>query len=99
MASFYTNKKNTKSNDEYRENWKRKSNRRGRMPNICVLCSYRCDSVFDSYVCIKNPYRVVSVSHNGHCNCFTRKEIELTKFQKIILKYQGINLENSGKIK
>ena len=91
MASFYINKHDIKNNDGYiiGQRWH----------ESCLNCSYNGETPVDCYVCAKNPYKLASVSHLGHCNCFTKDSIEFTKVQKLLLKLKCVNFRYNERIK
>lgn len=98
MSSFYKNRKDIKNNNGYVGNYQIKKDGQHR-PDNCISCSYCGESVFDCYLCAKNPWRVVSVCNKGHCECFTREEIEFNKLQKLVLNLQLFEFKYKNKVK
>ena len=86
----------TKKDDKYRDYNKRKSNnkQRGRAPNYCCYCA--CYGYAYGYtVCAKNPYKIVEIAYCGCCKKFTRQPYKFTRWQRFILRWQGVKLQNT----
>lgn len=98
MSSFYTNKKNIKNNDEYTDTYNEKQEGHC-LPDNCISCSYNGETIFDCYLCAKNPYKLFSVSCNGHCKCFSDQKIAITKLEKFFLNLKGFEFRYKNRIK
>ena len=98
MPSFYKNRKDIKNNAGYVENYQIRRDGVHRSDH-CQVCSYCGESVFDCYLCAKNPWMVVSVCHQGHCECFTHEEIKFNKLQKLVLNLKLFEFKFPHRVK
>jgi len=92
------NKKCYKNIDNYTDEYKWKSNDQ-QNPDVCQYCAHCGETDLYSYVCAKEPYKLVVVSWCGHCDGFAKTPRKISMLENFILKMNWFKFKKAGIVK